>query len=68
MYISDSSATHFSNCSDGELRLVDGADPSQGRVEVCINNAWGTICDNLFRTPDAKVICHQLGGFYRDGL
>ena len=32
-----------------------------GRVELCLNNAWGTICDQGFDTADATVICQQLG-------
>lgn len=39
----------------------------EGRVEICINNAWGTICDTLFRRQDAGVVCEQLEGFQRDG-
>ena len=55
------------NCSHGDLRLVGGADPSEGRLEVCINNAWGSVCDNLFDDEDAEVACLQLGGFNRSG-
>ena len=39
----------------------------QGRVEICINNAWGTICDTLFGRQDAEVVCERLEGFQRDG-
>ena len=39
----------------------------EGRIEICINNAWGTICDNLFGREDAEVVCEQLEGFQRDG-
>ena len=56
------------NCSDGALRLVGGADPSEGRLEVCINNAWGSVCDELFGSPDARVACAQLEGFSREGM
>ena len=39
----------------------------EGRVEICINNAWGRVCDTLFGREDAAVVCEQLEGFQRDG-
>lgn len=34
-------------------------------MEVCINNAWGTICGDSFFSPvDAGVVCGQLGGYF----
>jgi len=45
---------------DGEVRLDGGSNSSLGRVEVCINNAWGTVCSTRFGTNDATVICRQL--------
>ncbi|XP_019861045.1 PREDICTED: scavenger receptor cysteine-rich domain superfamily protein-like, partial [Amphimedon queenslandica] len=50
-----------SNCTDGELRLVDGSGPHEGRVEVCVNQVWGTICSIGWSNEDANVICKQLG-------
>ena len=43
------------------------ADTREGRVEICINNAWGTICDTLFGSKEAEVVCGQLEGFQMDG-
>lgn len=52
--------TEFSNCTDGDIRLEGGGNPLEGRVEVCINRAWGTICDNGFSDEDATVVCNLL--------
>ena len=46
--------------------VVEG-DVVRGRVEVCINDAWGTVCGNQFGTNDAIVVCYQLG-FQRQGM
>ena len=51
------------NCTDWNNRLVGGSSPSQGRVEVCYMNQWGTICSNgqTVIPAFANVICRQLG-------
>ena len=44
-----------------ELRLVGGIIASEGRVEICMNNEWGTVCDDSWRNVEATVVCRQLG-------
>ena len=48
-------------CQTGQLRLVGALLVNEGRVEICINNVWGTICDDLWGRSDAAVVCQQLG-------
>ena len=48
-------------CLDGEVRLVDGAYPYWGRVEVCFNEVWGTVTDDFWSYGDGRVVCRQLG-------
>ena len=53
-------------CGHGDVRLVDGSIPNEGRVEICINNQWGTVTDDGWWSNDAKVVCRQLG-YLTDG-
>lgn len=46
---------------DGEVRLVGGTDETNGRLEVCVDDVWGTVCDDGFDNNDAEVACRQLG-------
>ena len=40
---------------------MGGNGPHEGRVEVCVNEVWGTVCSSSWSTSDAKVVCTQLG-------
>jgi deleted-in-malignant-brain-tumors protein 1 len=55
----------FEVCIDGDVRLRDGFDENQGRVEVCYNKVWGTVCSDGGWSGggrlNARVVCRQLG-------
>lgn len=58
----------YSDCITGALRLIGPVEAglTAGRVEVCINKVWGSVCDDEWSTTDANVVCDQLG-YYPSG-
>ncbi len=59
-------STPKSNCVDSAVQLVGGSNSTFGRLEICINSAWGSVCNSRFGTNEALVVCRQLG-FSSDG-
>ena len=66
--------TIFEECVNGEVRLVNGSSDIQGRVEICLDGVFGTVCNEAWDNADAAVVCRQLGVnsskffFYKEGL
>ena len=50
-----------SACRDGDIHLIGGRHYREGRVEVCRNQQWGRVCDDMWDDNDSAVVCRQLG-------
>ena len=56
------------SCIDGQTRLVDGPTFYEGRLEVCLDNQWLSVCDAGFSLETAYDVCNSrlllFGGVY----
>ena len=48
------------------MRLVGGELESEGTIQLCRDEVWGTVCDDFWDSVDADIVCRQLG-FGGDG-
>ena len=46
---------------DGDVRLTGHPSGTMGAVEICNDADWRPVCDDLWDTDDAIVVCRQLG-------
>ena len=60
-YITSLLLTVATTCTHGNIRLAGGLDPTDGRVEVCVEGRWTGVCDSSWNYQDAFVACRQLG-------
>jgi hypothetical protein len=43
------------------IRLINGEDnTNSGRLELLYNGTWGTVCDRLWSSSEAKVACRSV--------
>ena len=51
----------YAGCPTNNIRLVGSSRANQGRVELCINGRWVTVCDDHWTAVEAGVVCKSLG-------
>ena len=60
------SKTWAQSCGNGDLRLRSGSTNFEGRLEVCYDDQWGTVCHDRIGSGfngmrASAVACKQLG-------
>ena len=48
-------------CTFGDVRLAASTYSGIGRIEVCQDGSWGTICSNAWDDLDASIACRASG-------
>ena len=52
------------DCTEGDVRLINGTFQFEGIIQVCYDGEWGTVCDDDWYftfSNNTKVVCQQLG-------
>ena len=51
----------YPECTENQVRLVDGRNELEGRVEICKEGLWGGVCDDIWNEVNSLVVCRELG-------
>lgn len=62
VYLADYIADAEVGCTSGDVRLVGPKiwNTTSGRVEICIDSEWTSVCNKSWDDKDAMVACRQM--------
>lgn len=54
---------YITDCTRDQIRVVgvSDANKTEGRLEICNNELWGTVCSERIDRTTAMVACRELG-------
>ena len=54
IYFTNANYTVDTSCNNNDVHLVGGINKLEGRVEMCYNKLWLSVCINSWTATDAK--------------
>ena len=54
-------ASYEDECSESDIQLISGRLQDEGKVVLCFNGLWNTVCLDEHDYSKARLVCRQLG-------
>ena len=65
---STNQSNNSNRCISGEFRLANSSNNIEGRVEICTEGIWVSVCDRNWRRFETRLFCEQLLGPTAKGI
>ena len=61
-------SNNSNECISGEVRLANSSNNIEGRVEICTERMWVSVCDTNWGRVETHLFCNQLLGHPAKGM
>ena len=61
-------SNNSNECASGEVRLANSSNNIEGRVEICTERIWVSVCDSYWGGVETRLFCKQLLGHTAKGM